>query len=137
MKILTFLGALLLATTCLAGSVAHEAKCPPPLVDLEKQFWVEIVSGHESEALKIDKLDVDCAVLVPPLSGDDFKKMAMIMEVFTLYPDVAVPWTEREDGNLYIVRGSATDVIRFVKIIYSPRTGNMVLSRAIISLKED
>jgi hypothetical protein len=60
----------------------------------------------------------------------------MITNIFTLYPDVSVPWTKMPNGNIYIVRGSRTDRVEFMKVIYAPKNGNLLLSRITIGLKE-
>jgi hypothetical protein len=135
-KLIALLGSLFLSSVVLAGSVAHEAHCPQGLAELEKNYWKMILDDPKAEKVVILDQRVDCAVIEPPLSEQDFIKMAMIMHIFTLYPDVVIPWVKMENGNLYMVRASATDRVEFIKIIYAPKNGNLVIGRITLGARE-
>jgi hypothetical protein len=136
-KILSILGSLLLSTFVLASSETYEATCPKELVDTENQFWALIVNDG-TDRITLERVDMKCAVVVPPLLLDDFKKLSMLTEAFRLYPDVLVPWTLYQENGVYIVRGradSATKKIEFIKVMYLATNGNLSISTTTVSVK--
>jgi len=135
-KIVALLAGLLLSTSLFASSVSYEAKCPRDLVGLEVQYW-NIATDVES-AKDFDRLvEVSCSVYKPAISNEDFIKMAMLQQFFTLYPDVVRPW-KIENNSLTIIRGTKTATgIELIKVIYNQGNGNLFFSRVSLTPKAD
>ena len=120
----------------LQNSPIFRADCPPAVAVEQRAFWDQMTKAAGKNDV-VDEMAVACFVVNPPVSVKDMQECNFFKSFKAPYPEVVMPPVVA-NYVLHAIYGVAftPTQFEFIEMLYSAKTGNMILLKVNVSRPE-